>query len=172
VLFGNVNPAGRLPVTFYRSTQDLPEFSNYSMENRTYRYFKGDALFAFGYGLSYTQFEYSQLKTFTRNVATDGRLSVTINVKNTGPRAGEEVVQLYVRHLSSPVPQPLHSLAGFKRVALKIGESKDVEFDLPATALRYWSESKDDYVVPTGQFEIQVGASSADIRLKTTCVVN
>lgn len=172
VLFGNVNPAGRLPVTFYRSTKDLPEFADYSMENRTYRYFKGEPLFAFGHGLSYTEFTYSTLKTSAENVAKNGRVNVTVNVKNTGSRSGEEVVQLYVRHLSSPVMQPLHSLAGFKRVALKAGESKNVEFNLPATALRYWSEKENAYVVPSGKFEIQVGASSADIRLKTICVVH
>jgi beta-glucosidase len=171
VLFGNVNPAGRLPITFYRSTKDLPDFTDYSMANRTYRYFKGDPLFAFGYGLSYTQFEYSKLKASASNMGATGRVNLTVNVKNTGVRDGEEVVQLYVRHLSSPVSQPLHSLAGFKRVALKAGEAKKVEFDLPASALRYWSVETNSYVVPAGEFEIQIGASSADIRQKTTCVI-
>lgn len=172
VLFGKVNPAGRLPITFYRSTKDLPEFADYSMENRTYRYFKGDPLFAFGHGLSYTEFTYSALKTSAETVEKNGHVNVAVSVKNTGPRSGEDVVQLYVRHLSSPVVQPLHSLAGFKRVALNAGESKNVKFNLPATALRYWSEEENAYVVPSGKFEIQVGASSADIRLKTTCVAH
>jgi beta-glucosidase len=164
VLFGNVNPAGRLPVTFYRSTDDLPDFRDYSMENRTYRYFKGKPLFAFGYGLSYTRFEYGDVQAAASEIRPDGHVKVQVRVTNAGERDGDEVVQLYVRHLNPTVPQALHSLAGFKRVPLKKGESTLVEFDLPATALRYWDEEKGQYVVPVGGFEIQVGSASDDIR--------
>jgi beta-glucosidase len=164
VLFGSINPSGRLPVTFYRSTGDLPDFRDYSMKNRTYRYFKGKPLYAFGHGLSYTRFSYSKLQTSAVEMATDGTVKVRVRVSNTGSLDGDEVVQLYVRHLDSKVPQPLHSLAGFKRVSLGKGESSVVEFDLPASALRYWDEDKGQYTVPPGSFEIQVGSASDDIR--------
>ncbi len=164
VLFGNVNPSGRLPVTFYRSTGDLPDFTDYSMKNRTYRYFKGKPLYAFGHGLSYTRFDYGKLQTSAAEMTQDGTVKVRVRISNAGDRAGDEVVQLYVRHLDSKVPQPLHSLAGFKRVSLEKGESSEVEFDLPASALRYWDEATEQYVVPVGRFEIQVGSASDDIR--------
>ncbi|MBN2684067.1 MAG: glycoside hydrolase family 3 C-terminal domain-containing protein [Pontiellaceae bacterium] len=167
VLFGNVNPAGRLPITFYRSTADLPDFRDYSMENRTYRYFEGKPLYAFGHGLSYTSFKYGEAETSATQMKSDGSVKVRVRVTNMGDRAGDEVVQLYVRHLDSTVAQPLHSLAGFKRISLEKGGSSVVEFELPATALRYWDEERDEYVVAPGSFEIQVGAASDDIR--TTC---
>ncbi len=164
VLFGNHNPAGRLPITFYHSTEGMPEFTDYSMENRTYRYFTGKPLYAFGYGLSYTQFAYGGLQTSAREMKNDGSIKVRIRIENSGSFDGEEVVQLYVRHLNSPVPQAQKSLAGFKRIFLKKGTSQIVELDLPASALRYWDADADRYVVPSGPFEIQVGASSDDIR--------
>jgi beta-glucosidase len=164
VLFGNYNPAGRLPVTFYRSTADLPDFSDYSMANRTYRYFKGKPLFAFGHGLSYTTFEYSDVKASSKTLRADGSVTIKLKVKNRGSRAGEEVVQLYVRHLNSDVPQALQSLAGFQRIALKKGKTKVVTFELPASALRYWDDKKGAYVVPSGKFEVRIGSASDDIR--------
>jgi beta-glucosidase len=162
VLFGKSNPAGRLPVTFYRSTGDLPPFEDYSMARRTYRYFDGKVLYPFGHGLSYTRFEYG--KPTASKVSPEGKVTVSLDVKNTGDRDGEEVVHLYVQHLDSKIPQPIHSLAAFKRVAIKSGATQRVELDVPARALRYWDEAKNDYVVPRGEFEIQIGASSADIR--------
>lgn len=171
VLFGDANPAGRLPVTFYNSTTDLPDFLNYSMANRTYRYFEGEPLYAFGHGLSYTQFQYTDLTVSAQTMSSDESIEVQVDVKNTGSRSGEEVVQLYVRHLSSPVPQPKHSLAGFKRIMLERGQSKPVTFELHASALRYWSDEKEGYTVPAGKFEIQIGASSVDIRLRLVCEI-
>lgn len=170
VLFGDYNPAGRLPITFYRSTEDLPDFRDYSMENRTYRYFEGKPLFAFGHGLSYTRFEYSQVATSSDQISSDGSLKVRVRVSNVGDRAGDEVVQLYVRHLDAPVVQPRHSLAGFKRISLEKGESDVVELELPASALRYWDVERDAYVVAPGTYEIQIGAASDDIR--ATCRIN
>jgi len=164
VLFGNYNPAGRLPVTFYRSTADLPDFSDYSMANRTYRYFKGKPLFAFGHGLSYTTFKYSDAKASSKKLSADESVTIKLKVKNSGSRAGEEVVQLYVRHLESDVPQALQSLAGFQRIALEKGKTKVVTFELPASALRYWDDKKGAYVVPSGKFEVRVGSASDDIR--------
>lgn len=164
VLFGKTNPAGRLPVTFYRSAGDLPDFADYSMTNRTYRYFGGKPLYPFGHGLSYTQFEYSTLQASSETVSKDGRVTLSVRIKNAGLRDGEEVAQLYVRHLDSPVFQPRHSLAGFKRVALQAGKSAVVQFELHVAALRYWDERENGYVVPSGAFEVQVGGSSSDIR--------
>jgi len=171
VLFGRVNPAGRLPITFYRSTKDLPDFLDYSMANRTYRYFEGKPLYAFGHGLSYTRFHYANPKISAQTMTIDGAVEVQVDVKNTGSRSGEEVVQLYVRHLSSPVAQPRHSLAGFERILLKRGENKTVSLELPASALRYWSEQDEAYVIPSGEFEIQIGASSDDIRQRISCSI-
>ncbi len=164
VLFGNYNPAGRLPVTFYSSTEDLPPFTNYDMTNRTYRYFTGKPLYAFGHGLSYTQFKYNNIQVSNKNLEKDGDVLVTISIKNIGSMSGEEVAQLYVRHLNSPIPQALQSLAGFKRVSLEKGTTKKVEFKLPASALRYWNEDKEAYEVPSGFFEVLIGSSSTDIR--------
>lgn len=164
VLFGNYNPAGRLPITFYHSTEGMREFTDYSMQNRTYRYFTGKPLYAFGYGLSYTKFKYGDVQTSAKKMRKDGSVTVRVRVANAGAYDGDEVVQLYVRHLNSPVPQARKSLAGFKRIFLKKGSSKMVELNLPASALRYWDVDADRYVVPTGPFEIQIGASSDDIR--------
>ena len=164
VLFGNHNPAGRLPITFYHSTEGMPEFTDYTMENRTYRYFTGKPLYAFGYGLSYTQFKYGDAQISAPEMKPDGSISVLVHVENGGLFDGEEVVQLYVRHLNSSLPQAQKSLAGFKRIFLEKGMAQIVELELPASALRYWDVDADQYVVPSGPFEIQVGASSDDIR--------
>src|SRR5262249_10924153 len=115
VLFGDVNPSGRLPVTFYRSVEQLPPFADYDMKGRTYRYFEGDPLYAFGYGLSYTRFEYSDLKLDKASLGPRDPLEVSLAVKNAGSRPGAEVVQLYTRALASDVPMPIRSLRGFER---------------------------------------------------------
>ncbi len=150
--------------------QSPADFFDYSMANRTYRYFKGEPLYAFGYGLSYTTFDYSEIELSDKIVKTDGSIKVSVKVKNTGKVDGEEVVQLYLRHIDSPVPQPIHSLAGFKRVAIASGKSETVEFELPDSSLRYWDTDAGKYVVPTGRFEVQVGSSSDNIRQKAACV--
>ncbi|RZK37528.1 MAG: glycosyl hydrolase, partial [Hymenobacter sp.] len=129
VLFGDYNPAGRLPVTFYKSETQLPAFDNYSMEGRTYRYFTGEALFPFGHGLSYTTFTYSNLKVLSK--ATTGQpVAVSVDVQNTGPRVGDEVVQLYVRHTGTAGRVAQHALAGFRRVNLAPGAKQTVQFTL------------------------------------------
>ena len=134
VLFGDYNPGGRLPVTFYRSVDQLPSFSDYSMEGRTYRYFKGDPLYPFGYGLSYTSFAYSQL-SLPVDISAGTEVPVTVTVQNTGGREGDEVVQLYVRHTGYMGRAPLHALAGFARVHLMPGEKKTVQLVLSPRAL-------------------------------------
>ncbi len=172
VLFGDYNPAGRLPVTFYESAKDIPPFTDYSMQGRTYRYFKGTPLYPFGFGLSYTTFDYSDLNV-SKDVAKPGdTLTVSVKVKNTGERDGDEVVQLYVKDLTSKEPQPIKSLKGFDRVSIKKGEVKTVEISLPVRSLKYYDDAKMGYVVEPGKYELQVGSSSSDIRLKRTITVD
>jgi len=134
VLFGDYNPAGRLPITFYKSTADLPNFDDYSMRNRTYRYFNGEVLYPFGYGLSYTTFKYSNIKV-PQTLITGKSYTVTTLVQNTGNKAGEEVVQLYVKHLDKGIRKPIVALKGFKRIYLKAGETKTVSFNISPESL-------------------------------------
>ena len=170
VLFGEVNPAGRLPVTFYASTKDLPPFEDYSMANRTYRYFTGKPLFAFGHGLSYTTFEYSDAKLAAPSVAADGTMKLSFTVTNSGPRDGYEVAQIYVRHVESKIPQAKLSLCSFVRVHLAAGKSNSVTVDIPAQRLRYWNTTTKAYVVEPGGYELLIGGASDDIRLH--CAAN
>jgi beta-glucosidase len=164
VLVGNYNPAGRLPVTFYRSTEDLPPFERYDMAGRTYRYFEGEPLYPFGHGLSYTRFDYANLRTSADALSAGDSLTVSVDVTNTGERPGDEVVQLYVAHLESTIERPLKSLRGFERITLDPGETRTVEFVLDAEAIAYWDADADDWVVEPGRVQLQVGASSADGR--------
>ena len=169
VLFGDYNPAGRLVQTWPKSLDQLPPMMDYNIRNgRTYMYFKGEPLYPFGYGLSYTTFKYSGLKTSSPTLAKDRTLTVSVNVKNTGKRAGEEVLQLYVRHAQSALEHPAQELRGFKRVALQPGETKTVEIPLRASSLADWDAGKHSFVVEAGKLELRVGGSSADIRLKKT----
>lgn len=164
-LFGDANPAGRLPVTFYTADQLMPAFDDYTMEGRTYRYFRGTPLYAFGHGLSYTRFDYRNLRTDARTVAADGRLRVQVDVANTGKRAGDEVVQLYVRPLNAGPGDPQQELRGFQRIHLAAGERRTVVFELePQQALRRYDEARGAYTVPPGRYEVRVGGSSADVR--------
>ena len=171
VLFGDVNPSGHLPVTFYRATTDLPAFTNYSMANRTYRYFTGQPLYAFGHGLSYTKFGFSGANLESKKMAADGTAKVTFVVKNTGKMDGDVVAQVYFRHVNSGVPQPKLALCGFARVHLKRGESNRVTVEVPAERLRYWDTEKKQYVVEPGKYEFLIGAASDDIRLKLPMTV-
>jgi beta-glucosidase len=161
ILTGACNPSGRLPLTFYRSSSDLPDFADYRMEGRTYKYFRGQALYPFGHGLSYTRFEYSGLAA---RKAADGVVVVELELRNSGQRDGDEVVQAYAVAPASARPRALQSLCGFKRVPLKAGESKRVEIALSPQALRLWDDAAKAYAVPSGVWTIRVGASSADIR--------
>jgi beta-glucosidase len=165
VLFGDVNPSGHLPVTFYRATSDLPSFTDYSMKNRTYRYFEGKPLWAFGHGLSYTTFEYSNGKLDTKKIAPTGTLKATLTVKNAGARDGDDVVQLYYRQVNSTVPQPKLALCGFNRVSLKKGASQEISIEVPAARLRQWGDATKQYEVVPGAYELLVGAASDDIRM-------
>ena len=166
ILFGGVNPSGHLPLTFYGSTADLPGFTDYSMSNRTYRYFNGKPEYAFGHGLSYTKFKFQDGRLDAKMIPADGTVKVTFTVKNTGKLDGDEVAQVYYRHVKSSVPQPKLALCGFARVHLKRGESGNVTVDVPAARLRYWDTQKKQYVVEPGEYEFLVGAAADDIRLK------
>ncbi len=166
VLFGEVNPSGHLPLTFYRATSDLPSFTDYSFSNRTYRYYKGEPLYAFGHGLSYTKFEYSNGKLASETIANDGAAKVTFTIKNAGKYDGDDVVQVYYRHINSAVEQPKLALCGFTRVSLDSGKSTEVTVEIPTERLRYWDTNKKQYVVEPGKYEILVAAASDDIRLK------
>lgn len=164
VLFGDYNPAGRLPVTFYKSVSDLPSFDSYAMEGRTYRYFHGEPLYPFGFGLSYTRFEYKKISLSKSVVGPVETVRVRVAVKNSGGVAGEEVVQVYVRSLESPVPQPIKSLKGFQRASFKKGETRTIEISLQVASFRRFDEAAGIFVVDPGKYEIQVGGSSSDIR--------
>ena len=166
VLFGDVSPAGRLPVTFYKSVDQLPGFADYNMEGRTYRYFRGEPLYPFGHGLSYSRFEYSGLKLDKRRLGAKDALQVSLAVKNAGARDADEVPQLYVRDVESRLPMPIKQLRGFSRIHLKRGESRNVSFQLvPARDFSYYDPAQKGFAVEPGEFEIQVGGSSRDIRL-------
>ncbi len=162
-LFGDYNPAGRLPVTFYKSLDDLPPFDDYRMDNRTYRYFRGEPLYPFGYGLSYTTFQYSNLKLKTNKVKAGRALKISVEVQNTGARAGEEVVQLYLSDLASVFPLPLRQLKGFKRIALRPGQKKTVRFTLTPEDMSIFNNEGKRILEP-GAFRVSVGGGQPDAR--------
>ena len=173
VLFGDHNPAGRLPVTFYASASQLPPFADYAMEGRSYRYFRGQPLYPFGHGLSYTRFEYSGLELSRSRLGRRDPLEVSLDVRNVGGRDGDEVVQLYARDVESSQKVALRQLRGFERVSLKAGEQKRVRFTLvPERDLAAYDEAQKGLVVEPGEFEIEVGASSRDPRLRGRVIVD
>ena len=155
VLFGDYNPAGRLPVTFYKSTEQLPPFTDYAMKGRTYRFFEGVPLYPFGYGLSYTTFSYRNLK-LPRQPKTGDTVPVSVEVRNTGSRAGEEVVELYIGRSGRTAAEPIRSLAAFRRVPLAAGETKTVEFNLSPREFSY-IDTEGYRVAAPGEFDISVG---------------
>ena len=172
VLFGDVNPAGRLPHTVYASEAQVPPLTEYDISKGfTYMYVKGAPLYAFGHGLSYTTFVYSGLKLSRSKIKTDGTVTVSVEITNTGRRAGDEVAQLYVHALASSVVRPVKELRGFQRLTLRPGEKRTVSFTLPAAKLAFWDEKTHAFLVEPGAFELMVGASSADIRAKAVLEV-
>ena len=165
VLFGDFNPSGKLPVTFYASTADLPNFLDYSMENRTYRYFRGEPLYAFGYGLSYTTFEYGQGKLNKSSMKKNGKVTVTFPVKNTGSVAGSEIAQVYVQAIDNP-DAPIKSLQGFDKVQLAPGASAKISVTLDGEAFSFYDEAVDGLSVKAGKYRILYGSSSRDADLQ------
>jgi len=166
VLFGEVNPGGHLPVTFYQSTADLPAFENYSMSNRTYRYFKGTPEFAFGHGLSYTTYAYRDASLDRPAFGTNDTVKVSFTLANSGARDGDEVAQVYFRHVNSAVAQPKLALCGFTRLHLAAGQSAPVTLSIPTERFRYWDVVKKQYVVEAGDYELLVGGASDSIQLR------
>jgi beta-glucosidase len=169
MLFGDYNPAGRLVQTWPKALDQLPPMMDYDIrKGRTYMYFKGEPLYPFGFGLSYTTFKYSSLKTSANSLSKDGSLTVRVDLKNTGKRAGEEVVQLYVARAGSSSLAPIRELRGFQRVSLQPHERKTVELALSAKSLGRWDEHRHAFTIEPGKLELQAGSSSADIRLRKT----
>ena len=166
VLFGDYCPGGKLPVTFYRSTADLPDFLDYSMKNRTYRYFTGQAQYAFGYGLSYTTFATGKAKASARSMKKNGKVTLTLPVTNTGSREGTETVQVYVRRLGD-AGAPLKALKGFQKLTLKPGQTKTATVTLDGEAFEYYDEAIDELSVMPGRYQLLCGTSSRDSDLQT-----
>lgn len=166
-LFGDYAPAGRLNATWYASVHQLPAITDFDVINgkRTYMYFDGTPLYPFGYGLTYTTFQYSKLKLSAATVKTTGQITVSVDVKNTGNRASDEVVQLYVKAPPSNVKRPIKELKGFQRINLAPGAAQTVSFSLPAGELAFWDIAKNAFVVEPGIYSVMVGKSSADIQL-------
>ncbi len=172
VLFGDYNPGGHLVTTWPKSLDQLPPMMDYNIrDGRTYMYFKGEPLYPFGFGLSYTTFKYSNLKTSSPQVAKDGSVTVSVDVTNTGSVAGDAVAQLYVKHLKSKVERPREELKGFQRVTLQPNETKTVTIPLKASDLAYWDEKSGKFVVEAEPVGLMVGDSSADMKLDTTVQV-
>ncbi|PYS73562.1 MAG: beta-glucosidase, partial [Acidobacteria bacterium] len=166
VLFGDYNPAGRLVQTWPRSLEQLPPMMDYDIRNgRTYMYFKGEPLYPFGFGLSYSTFQYTNIALSNSSLSAKGTATVTFDLKNTGKRDGDEVVQLYVKYLDSKVARPLKELKAFERVSVKAGQTKRVRLQLAAERLAYWNSARHRFVVEPGKIEIMIGASSADTKL-------
>ena len=166
-IFGDFSPAGRLPYTVYASESQVPPQDEYDVSRGfTYMYIKGEPLFAFGHGLSYTSFRYGDLRVTPASIAVDGQLTVSVDVENIGSRAGDEVVQLYIRAIDSHVPRPRLQLRGFRRIALAAGEKKTVTFALPASELAYYDVARHSFRVEPGKYEVLAGSSSQDIRAR------
>ncbi|MDD7552526.1 MAG: glycoside hydrolase family 3 C-terminal domain-containing protein [Candidatus Cryptobacteroides sp.] len=161
IIFGDYNPSGKLPVTFYASTDQLPDFLNYDMDGRTYRYFEGSPLYPFGYGLSYTSFEYGKAKLSKKSVKAGAGVDVTIPVTNCGDRDGEEVVQVYVKSLDNP-EAPIKALKGFEKVNIKAGKTVNVKVSLRPDSFAYYDASVDGLSILPGNYKILYGSSSAD----------
>jgi len=181
VLFGDVNPSGKLPVSFPKEMKDNPAYGSYPGEILHTEYDEGiyvgyrhydrkgvEPLFPFGYGLSYTRFEYTNLTVTPKEVIPGASVEVTLKVRNTDTIAGDEVVQLYLHDVESSLDRPVRELKGFRKIALKPGESQKVSFTLDRGAMSFYSPAKRDWLAEPGLFEVQVGSSSRDIRLKGT----
>jgi beta-glucosidase len=184
VLFGVADPSGKLPVSFVKEWTDSPAYGHYPGENLQvdyaegiyvgYRYFdkqKIEPVFPFGYGLSYTKFDYSDLKVSPKEASSGEQIKVSVKVHNSGSRTGAEVVELYIHDGHSSVDRPLQELKGFQRVDLEPGQSKDVHFALDRTSIAFYSTTKKNWVTEPGRFDVLVGSSSRDIRVKGSFIV-
>jgi beta-glucosidase len=172
-LFGDDNPGGHLPYTVYANLDGVPPQNEYDVsKGYTYLYFKGLPLYAFGHGLSYTRFQYSNLKLGAASVAATGQVEVSFDIKNVGERAGADVVQFYTHQEHSAVVQPIKSLRAFERVTLQPGETKQVHFNMPAKDLAFFDVHARKFIVEPGAFDVLIGSSSDDIRLRSRVEVS
>jgi len=172
VLFGDYNPAGRLVHTWPKSLEQLPPMMDYDIRHgRTYMYAKEEPLYPFGFGLSYTTFQYANLRTSANRLQAGSEVTVSVDVTNTGARDGDEVVEFYVRHLGSKVDRPARELKGFSRVNIPRGQMRTVTVPLKAESLAYWDEAANKFVVEPESVEILAAASSAYVRLRKTITV-
>ncbi|RRN76546.1 glycoside hydrolase family 3 protein, partial [Pseudoxanthomonas sp. SGD-10] len=161
ILFGKYNPSARLPVTFYRNVSQLPDFENYDMAGRTYRYLTEKPLFPFGYGLSYTTFTYGKPSLNRKSIKVGENIKLTVPLTNSGKMDGEEVVQLYMRK-KGDVDGPTKALRAFTKTHLVAGQTKQVEFDITPKQLEWWDEATQSMLVKSGEYEFLVGSSSDD----------
>ena len=169
VLFGDYNPAGRLPYTMYESDAQVPPVNVYDISaGFTYMYLKGKPQYAFGHGLSYSKFNYSNLRLSNKDVTANDIIRIEVDIKNTGKMTGDEVVQLYVKDLNTGYIHPERELRGFKRISIPAGEVKKVNLELPISSLAYYDTATGDFKVIPGKYEIMIGSASDDIRLKST----
>jgi beta-glucosidase len=167
-IFGNINPGGKMPLTVYASEAQVPSQDEYDVtKGFTYMYINGKPLFPFGHGLSYTTFGYSNLKLSSKEIKPNGTITVTVDVKNTGKVAGDEVAQLYIRDVSPSLKRPTQELRGFERISLKPGETKTVTMAIPWDRLAFWDEKIHNFRVETEPIDVMIGSSSEDIRLKS-----
>ncbi|MFA5783310.1 MAG: glycoside hydrolase family 3 C-terminal domain-containing protein [Phycisphaerae bacterium] len=173
VLFGDVNPGGKLPETFYASTQQLPPMSDYDLINhpRTYMYVEQPVLYPFGHGLSYTQFTYSNLSLNSDKIKRDGEIDMQFEVRNAGKMKGDEVVQVYAHNMNASIKVPINQLKRFQRITLAPEESKTLLFKIPASEFSFYDTKTNDFKPEPGKWEIQVGSSSKDIRLRKTFII-
>jgi beta-glucosidase len=170
VLFGDVNPGGKLPITIPRSVGQVPVYYNYRPSaRRGYLFDEVSPLYPFGFGLSYTTFKFGQPRLENETIGRDGSTRVLVDVTNTGTRAGDEVVQLYIRDLVSSITRPVKELKGFQRVTLEPGEGRTVALDITPDRLAFWNIDK-QFVVEPGEFAIMVGPSSVDLQSVTLAV--
>lgn len=165
IIFGNASPAGRIPVTFYNSLQDLPAYDNYAMKGRTYRYYNGKVQYPFGFGLSYTSFEYNWQSQPKKIMTAKDSISFSITLKNTGAMDGDEVVQVYIQYPQGE-RMPLKELKAFKRIMVNKGSEKNISFHVPLTELQKWDLQKKKWILYPGEYHILIGSSSEDIKLK------
>jgi beta-glucosidase len=165
IVSGKVSPSGKLPITFYKSTAQLPDFLDYNMKGRTYRYMTEAPLYPFGYGLSYADISYGKAKLSSKSIKAGEGVTVTVELKNNNDVASDEVVQIYVKRLGD-ADAPLKALKGFQRVSMNGGEKKSVSIELTASSFEYYDSASDDLVVKPGKYQILYGSSSADADLK------
>jgi beta-glucosidase len=167
VIFGNINPGGKLPLTVYANEEQVPSVDEYDVtKGFTYMYINGKPLFPFGHGLSYTDFKYSNFKIASKRIDSKGQITVNVTVQNTGKVKGDEVVQLYVHDVVSSVKRPMKELRGFQRISLNPGQQQILTFSVPADKLAFYDEKTHAFVVEPGMFDLMIGSSSEDIRAK------